>query len=122
MILFLKKVFLLRSVNKANRPQIPCATNENRGNETGNKFPTPVKKPKLVRLVHITGKLFTNSSGLLGTFCPQDHFRQNGNHVIDLRSGGIPTEGKTHERVSKLLFHSQSRNDVRRLQGSRRTG
>jgi hypothetical protein len=97
MILFIKKVFLLRSVNKANRPQILCATNENRRNETGNKFPTPVKKPKLVSLVHITSKLFTNSSGLSGTFCALDYFRQNGNQVIDLRFSGIPTKGKTHE-------------------------
>jgi hypothetical protein len=116
MILFLKKVFLLRSVNKANRPQIPCATNENRGNETGNKFPTPVKKPKLVSLVHITSRLFTISSGLLGTFCAQDHFRQNGNHVIDLRFGGIPTEGKPHERVGEMFFYAEGGNDVRRLQ------
>jgi hypothetical protein len=55
MIFFLKKVFLLRSVNKANRLQSARKHTAMSGNETGNKFVTPVKKQEVVHVVHIAG-------------------------------------------------------------------
>lgn len=82
MILFLKKVFLLKPVNKANRLQITCFCNVTREHETGNKMVTPDKKKEVVHVVHITGRQLTINSGSLGTFCPAHHFRQNANDLL----------------------------------------
>ena len=92
MILFLKKVFLLRSVNKANRLQIACYSDVTREHETGNKMVTPDKKQEVVHVVHITGRLFTSNSGSLGTFCPLHHFWQEADDLFHFFGCGIAAE------------------------------
>jgi hypothetical protein len=52
MILFQKKLLLLKPVNKANRLQTTNVYKAMSGNETGNKFATPVKKQEVVHVVH----------------------------------------------------------------------
>lgn len=97
MILFLKKVFLLKPVNKANRLQIACFSDVTREHETGNKMVTPVKKQEVVHVVHITGRQFTTISGSLGTFCPPHHFRQNADDLLHFLGRGIAAQRETNQ-------------------------
>ena len=46
-------------------------------NETGNKIVTPVKKWKVIHVIHKFANLFTTTSGSFGTLCASYHFRQN---------------------------------------------
>ncbi len=50
--------------------------NEMQRNETGNKIVTPVKKRKVVGVIHNPINLFTTVSLLLGTLCAPHYFRQ----------------------------------------------
>ena len=106
MILFLKKVFLLRSVNKANRLHLPCVYKAMPGNETGNKMETPDKKGKVVHVVHIPGSLFTIKPGSLGTFCATDNFRHRGDDKFDFCFPGIAPKGKTNEGICQFVIHA----------------
>lgn len=58
---------------------------------------TPVKKQEVVHVVHITGRLFTSNSGLLGTFCPLRDFRQEADDLFHFFDRGIAAERETNQ-------------------------
>ena len=74
-------------MNKANRLQSLNVSNAMPANETGNKMVTPVKKGKVVHVVHIPDNLFTKTSDLLGTLCASYHFRQLRDDVLHFSFG-----------------------------------
>ena len=57
--------------------------NEMQRNETGNKIVTPVKKWKVIHVIHKFANLFTTTSGSFGTLCASYHFRQNEDDVLN---------------------------------------
>lgn len=97
MFLFFKNVSVLRRVNKAHK--LPCQGSHNdlRKEETQNAIPIPAKNRKLIRVLHIIRKSFTDNPGSLHTLCATNHFRQHALDVFDFFHGVFSTKRETNK-------------------------